>query len=174
MPSVDNFILPYEISWDIMVDTWGKVGNQITMLIGEYTHSIDDKKRLSLPAKFRKEIGKKIVVTKGLEACLFIFSDDEWKKVSARLSELSMGKASSRDFNRFLLAGAVEMEVDTIGRILIPDFLKIFAGLESKVVFAGVGNRIEVWDEDAWQAYKKTVEKEADRLAEKLGDIGMI
>ena len=157
-----------------MVDTWEEVGNQIIMLIGEYTHSIDDKKRLSLPAKFRKEIGKKIVVTKGLEACLFIFSNDEWKKVSARLSELSMGKASSRDFNRFLLAGAVEMEVDAIGRMLIPDFLKTFAGLNSRVVFAGVGNRIEVWDEDAWQAYKKTVEKEADRLAEKLGDIGMI
>ncbi|MBI5005012.1 MAG: division/cell wall cluster transcriptional repressor MraZ [Candidatus Lloydbacteria bacterium] len=144
------------------------------MLIGEYTHSIADKKRLSLPAKFRKEIGKTIVVTKGLETCLFVFSKEEWKKVLARLSELSMGKASSRDFNRFLLAGAVEVDVDAIGRILIPDFLKIFAGLKNKVIFAGVGNRIEVWNEEAWQTYKKTVEREADKLAEKLGDIGMI
>jgi MraZ protein len=144
------------------------------MLIGEYTHSIDDKKRLSLPAKFRKEIGKNIVITKGLETCLFVFSKEEWKKVLARLSELSMGKASSRDFNRFLLAGAVEVEVDAIGRILIPDFLKVFADLKSKVIFAGVGNRIEVWNESTWNTYKKTVEREADKLAEKLGDIGMI
>jgi len=142
------------------------------MLIGEYIHTIDDKKRLSLPARFRTEIGKKVVVTRGLDNCLFIYSLKEWQKVSSKLAELSMGQAGSRGFNRFILAGAVEASVDGIGRILIPDFLKSFAHLENKVVLAGVHNRIEVWDEKRWNEYKSTIEKQADALAEKLGEIG--
>lgn len=144
------------------------------MLIGEYTHSIDDKKRLSLPAKFRKEIGKKIIITRGLDTCLFLFSEKEWTVLSAKLSELSMGASGSRGFNRFILAGAAEVSVDAVGRILVPDFLKRFAQLKMKVVFAGVGNRIELWDEKIWQAYTENIEKQADMLAEKLGDVGMI
>lgn len=142
------------------------------MLIGEYIHTIDEKKRLSLPVKFRTELGKKIVVTRGLDNCLFIYSLKEWQKVSTKLSELSMGKADSRGFNRFILAGAVEASIDSIGRILIPDFLKSFAGLKNKVVLAGIHNRVEVWDEKKWNEYKSTIEKQADILAEKLGEIG--
>ena len=144
------------------------------MLIGEYTHTLDSKKRLSLPVKFRKELGKKLVVTRGLEKSLFVYSLAEWKKISERLAELGMGSSSTRGFNRFMLAGATEVDVDSVGRLLIPDFLKEFAGLKGKVVFAGVGNRIEVWDDKAWSAYKKQIEREADTLAEKLGDIGAI
>lgn len=144
------------------------------MLIGEYTHTIDEKSRVSLPSKFRKEIGKKIIITHGLDNCLFVYSLAEWGKISAKVAELGIGQASRRGFNRFLLAGAVEAEVDSIGRILIPDFLKDFAGLKGKVVFAGVHNRLEVWDEKRWKTYKGQIEKEADVLAEKLGEIGAL
>jgi len=142
------------------------------MLIGEYTHSADEKKRISLPSKFRKEVGKKIVVTRGLDRCLFLYPLKEWKSISKKLSELSTGTADSRGFNRFMLGGAVEIDVDAIGRILIPDFLRKFADLKEKIVFAGVGGRIEIWNEKRWSIYKARVEKQADLMAEKLGEIG--
>lgn len=144
------------------------------MLIGEYTHTIDDKNRLSLPSKFRKEMGKKVVLTPGLDKCIFVFSQSEWKKISEKLSESSMLSADSRSFNRFLLGGAVETEVDSIGRILIPDFLKSRSALSSKVAVVGVQTRVELWSDSAWTEYKKVVEKEADTLAEKLGQVGML
>jgi len=144
------------------------------MLIGEYTHTVDDKKRISLPSKFRKEMGKKIVVTHGLDNCLFIYPIAEWKKISQKISSLGMGQSDTRGFARFMLAGATEMDVDSLGRILIPDFLRNFAGLTSKVVFAGVANRIEVWNDEMWTEYKTKIQKDAGAMAEKLGDIGMI
>ncbi len=144
------------------------------MLIGEYTHSQDEKNRISLPSKFRKEIGKTIVVTHGLDNCLFIYGVKEWKKISEKLGNLSIGQADTRSFNRFILAGASEVEVDSIGRILIPEYLRDYAKLSGKIVFAGVHNRIEVWNESTWTDYKKTIRAEADRLAQKLGEIGAI
>src|SRR3989344_2509787 len=113
------------------------------MLIGEYTHSLDTKKRLSLPKKFRTELGKKVVVTRGLDNCLFMYPMQAWRKTAKRLEELSFAQADTRGFNRFMLSGAVEVNVDSVGRILVPDFLKEFAGLKSKVVFAGVNDRVE-------------------------------
>jgi MraZ protein len=144
------------------------------MLIGEYTHTLDPKKRLSLPVRFRKEVGKKVVVTRGLDNCLFVYSLSEWKKIAEKLASLPMGAADTRGFNRFLLSGAVEIDVDSVGRMLIPDFLKDFAGLRSKVVFAGAGTRVEVWDEKIWREYKRRIERQADAMAEKLGEIGVI
>ena len=148
------------------------------MLIGEYTHSQDEKKRISLPAKFKKEIGKKVVVTHGLDNCLFMFSMKEWEKISEKLGSLSMGQADSRGFNRIILGGAVEIDVDGAGRILIPDFLREYAGLSSdksgKVVFTGVYSKVEIWDESRWKTYKSNILKQADGLAEKLGEIGVI
>lgn len=144
------------------------------MLIGEYTHTIDEKNRLSLPAKFRTEMGKKVVLTPGLDNCIFVFSTTEWKKITEKLSESSMLNADSRSFNRFLLGGAVEAEIDTIGRVLIPDFLKGRAKLNSKVAVVGVQTRVELWDEGAWAKYKQVVEKQADSLAEKLSQVGML
>ncbi|MEK9201728.1 MAG: division/cell wall cluster transcriptional repressor MraZ [Patescibacteria group bacterium] len=143
------------------------------MLIGEYTHTIDDKNRISLPSKFRKEIGKKLIISRGLDRCLFLYPTEEWKKeISGKLSTLTTGQADVRGFSRFMLAGAVEAEVDSIGRILIPDFLREFAGLKGEVVFAGVNNRVEIWQEKRWIEYKKEIEKQADLLAEKLGGTG--
>ncbi len=144
------------------------------MLIGEYIHTVDDKKRISLPVRFRKEVGKKLVVTHGLDNCLFLYPLAEWKKISEKLGNLGIGQKDTRGFNRFMLAGAAEIEVDSIGRILIPEFLKEFAALGTRVVFTGVHNRIEIWNEKRWNDYKKRVLSQADQLAEKLGEIGVI
>jgi MraZ protein len=144
------------------------------MLIGEYSHTLDSKKRLSLPAKFRKEIGKKVVITRGLDACLFMYPEKAWEKIAAKLAELPMGQSDTRALSRFMLSGAVESEVDGAGRILIPDFLKEFAGLKGKVILAGVHERVEIWNEKQWDEYKRRIEKNADQVAQKLGDIGII
>ena len=144
------------------------------MFIGEYTHTLDAKRRLSLPAKFRKELGKKIVITHGLDACLFIYPEAHWDKVAGKLAELSMGQANTRGFNRFILSGASDTEIDSLGRILIPDYLKEFADLKGKVVLIGVNDRLELWNERAWSIYKARIAKEADSLAEKLGEIGVL
>lgn len=144
------------------------------MLLGEHKHTLDTKKRLSLPSKFRKELGKTVVITRGLDACLFVYSIKEWKEFSDRLSELSMGQSNTRAFTRFILGSAVETNIDSAGRILIPDFLKDFAGLEQKVIVAGLSNRVELWNEEKWQAYQAELEGQADDLAQTLGDIGMI
>ncbi len=144
------------------------------MLIGEYTHSLDPKKRLSLPAKFRNELGKKVVVTRGLDKCLFVYHLKEWQQITKKISELPLGQADTRGFTRFFLSGAVEVDIDSVGRILVPDFLKDFAGLNVKVVLAGVHSRVEIWDEGVWIEYKNRIEKQADALAEKLGEIGIL
>jgi MraZ protein len=144
------------------------------MLIGEYIHTIDNKNRVSLPAKFRKEMGKSLVVTPGLDNCLFIFTKKEWVKISEKLSEFSMLSADNRSFNRFMFGGATEVDVDNIGRFLLPDFLKTRAGLSEKVALVGVQNRVEIWNDAKWSEYKKLVEKQADSLAEKLGGAGML
>jgi MraZ protein len=146
------------------------------MLIGQFNHSIDDKNRLSLPAKFRQEMGKKVVITPGLDSCLFIFKMKEWEKIADRLSvkESSMLQADNRGFNRYLLGGAVEVEIDGVGRMLLPEHLRKRANLKSKVVFIGVRDRAELWDEEAWNAYRGEVEGKAGALAEKLGQAGML
>ena len=144
------------------------------MLIGEYVHSLDPKRRLSLPSKFRKELGRKAVVTRGLDNCLFVYSLKEWEKISERLGDLSIGQSDTRGFNRFMLSGAVLVEVDSAGRILIPDFLKEFARLRNRVVIAGIHNRMEIWNERSWNEYKRRIEKQADQMAEKLGELGVL
>ena len=144
------------------------------MLIGEYLHTLDSKKRLSLPAKFRKEVGKKVVVTRGLDACLFMFPQATWKGIAEKLEKLPFGQSDTRGMSRFLLAGAVETEVDGAGRILIPDYLKEFADLRSRVVLAGVSDRVEIWNEKTWEEYKRRIEKGADQMAQTLGELGIL
>ncbi len=144
------------------------------MLIGEYIHTIDDKNRISLPSKFRKEMGKKIVITPGFDNCLFIFTSKEWIKISEQLSTPSFLQSDSRGLNRYMFGGATEIDVDSIGRILIPDFLKARVGLDGKAALIGVKNRVEVWNEKAWSDYRQVVEKQADQLAEKLSSAGVL
>jgi len=144
------------------------------MLIGEYRHTIDDKRRIALPAKFRKTLGKKVIITRGLDSCLFAFSESEWNSIVEKLSHLSMGQADSRAFGRYLFAGAAELSIDSLGRILIPAELYEHAALSGTVVLIGVHDRFELWNEKAWDTYRTSVEAEADSVAEKLGDIGVL
>lgn len=144
------------------------------MFIGEYIHKIDNKKRLAIPARFRKEIGEKGILTRGLDNCLFFYPVEEWQGLAQKLSQLSMGQANTRSFVRLLLSGAIEVEFDNLGRILIPDYLKNYANLKKKVVVAGVFNRLEIWDEENWRKYKEEIEKNTDAIAEKLGELGLI
>lgn len=144
------------------------------MLLGEYTHTLDDKKRLMLPKKFKDSLGKKLVITRGLDNCLFLYSDKEWAEIAERLRNLSFAQADTRGFSRFMFSGAAEVETDSTGRILIPEHLKKFAALKAKVVLAGVSNRVEIWDEKRWSTYQDKIEKQGDVLAEKLGEIGVL
>jgi len=163
-----------------MLIKWEKVGNgwinnfYKNMLIGEYIHTIDEKNRMSLPVKFRKEMGKKVIITPGLDSCLFIFTTKEWEKVSARLSDtkndLSFLKADQRSFNRYMFGRAAEAEIDSIGRILIPDFLKDRINLKNSAAIIGVGDRVEIWNDKTWSQNQEAVAKQAGDLAEKLGN----
>src|SRR3989338_6320029 len=129
------------------------------MLIGEYKHSLDPKKRLGIPAKVRKEIGDTAILTRGLENCLFLFPMKEWEAVAEKLSQLPMGQKDSRGFARLLLSGAAEVELDQLGRILIPENLREYASLQKAVIVAGVGKRLEIWDATKWNSYKSDIEK---------------
>jgi len=140
---------------------------------GEYTYSIDEKKRLSIPPKFRKILGKKAVITKGLDQCLFLYPEREWGILAKKLSKLPLSQSDARGFARLMLTGAMEVEIDNLGRILIPDYLKEYAKLKKKVVIAGVYNRIEIWDEKIWKEYKERTEKEVGDIAERLKELGV-
>lgn len=144
------------------------------LLIGEYEHTLDEKKRVSLPKGFRGSLGKRVVMTRGLDNCLFIYSYGSWQKVAERLQSLSIVNEDTRGFNRFMLSGAAEVDVDAAGRILIPDHQKEFAQLKKNVVFTGVSDHVEVWDSARWKSYKARIEKDADQMAKKLAEIGAL
>lgn len=143
------------------------------MFIGEYQHIIDPKKRLALPSKFRKELGSKVVVTRGLDKCLFVYPAKIWKELAEKLGTLPMGESTTRSFVRLMLAGAVDVDLDSQGRVLLPEYLKEYAGLDKEVVVAGLFNRLEIWDENKWAAYKVAAEENTDEIAEQLGKLGI-
>lgn len=145
----------------------------MTMFIGEYTHIIDQKKRLAVPVKFRRRLGRKAVVTRGLDGCLFLYPHKEWQQLAKRLSQLPFSQADVRGFVRVMLAGAMEVELDRLGRILVPDYLKAYAALGKKVVVAGLYNRVEIWDEKKWKQYQKKTEKQVGDMAERLKELGV-
>jgi len=134
------------------------------MLIGEYKYNLDEKKRLTMPSKFRKELGKKAIVTRGMDGCLFMYSEKEWKDLAEKLAKLPFSQSNARSFARVMLAGAMDVSIDSAGRILVPDYLKDYAGLDKKVVVAGLYNRIEIWNEEKWNKYN-------DNNAANIGDI---
>lgn len=143
------------------------------MFIGEYTYSIDEKKRLAIPPKFRQLLGKKLVITRGLDQCLFLYPEKEWESLAGKLSKLPLAQADARGFARLMLTGAMEVSFDNPGRILIPDYLKNYALLKKKVVIAGVYNRIEIWDERKWREYQEKTESEVGDIAERLKELGV-
>ncbi|MBL7150074.1 MAG: division/cell wall cluster transcriptional repressor MraZ [Candidatus Pacebacteria bacterium] len=143
------------------------------MFIGEYRHTIDIKKRLALPAKFRKELGKTIIITRGLDNSLVVYPSKEWQMVSDKLGKLPASQLEARGFARIMLAGAMAVELDRLGRILIPEYLKTYANLKKNVVICGLYNRLEIWESQNWETYKKKVEKEVGDFAAKLGELGI-
>jgi len=143
------------------------------MFIGEYRHTIDAKKRLALPAKFRKELGKTAIITRGLDNCLVIYPQKEWKVMSDRLGKLPASQLEARGFARIMLSGAMAMDLDRLGRILIPEYLKEYGSLKKNVVVCGLYNRLEIWDADNWETYKNKVEKEVGDFAAKLKELGI-
>lgn len=143
------------------------------MLIGEYNHTLDSKKRLAIPAKLRKEFGERAILTRGLNNSLFLYPLERWQKLTEKLGQLSVGQADTRSFLRLVFSGAVEVELDQLGRILIPDYLKNYAELKQRVAIVGVHDRLEIWDEERWINYKTEAEKNTDMIAEKLGELGL-
>lgn len=143
------------------------------MFIGEYKHNIDLKKRLALPSKFRKDLGKSIVITRGLDNCLFVYPMKTWKELAEKLGTMPIGESATRSFVRLMLAGAVDVNSDSQGRVLIPDYLKEYANLDKNVVVAGLFNRLEIWDEKEWDKYKQNAEKNTEEIAENLGKLGI-
>jgi len=143
------------------------------MFIGEYQHSIDEKGRLAIPVRFRKQLSGGAVVTRGLDNCLFVFSSVEWKKLAEKLAALPMSQADSRAFARLMLAGAVDVRTDGQGRVVIPEYLRKYAGLAKDAVIAGLYSRMEIWDKAAWEKYKAKTEKDAGEIAERMGELGV-
>jgi MraZ protein len=143
------------------------------MFIGEYTATIDDKGRISIPAKFRPQLKSKVVVTRGLDNSLFLYTLEEWKKLAEKLASLPISTANTRAFSRLMLAGAMDCDIDKQGRIILPSYLKEFAKINKRLVFAGLYNRIEMWSEDLWQAYKVQTEQQSTAIAEQLGSLGV-
>ncbi len=141
------------------------------MLIGEYRYLIDDKKRVSIPAKWQSELGKKVIITRGLDGCLFLYSQKEWKKLVEKISKLPLGQRDSRGFQRIMLSGAMEVSIDSLGRVLIPDYLKKYANLKKKVVIVGLYSHAEIWDEARWDEYQSKSEKEVGDMAERLSEL---
>lgn len=143
------------------------------MFIGEYSYSIDDKGRLAMPAKFRVALKKGAVITRGLDNCLFVYTRTEWDALAKQLSSLPISQANTRAFSRLMLAGAMDVTLDGQGRVMLPEYLMQFAGLKKKTVVAGLYNRLEIWDEEKWNAYKQQTEKNSTDIAEKLGELGV-
>lgn len=143
------------------------------MFIGEYQHTIDPKKRVAMPSKFRTELGKKVVVTRGMDKCLFVYPMKTWEKLAEKLGSLPVGESGTRSFIRLMLAGAVDVDLDKQGRVLIPDYLKDYAGIKKDVTVAGLFDRLEIWDKNNWSSYKSKAEKNSDEIAEQLGRLGV-
>lgn len=143
------------------------------MFIGEYKHSVDEKGRMAVPAKFRPELAHAAVITRGLDRCLYVFTQAEWEAMAQKIKALPMTNANARAFQRLMLSGATEVEFDAQGRVLIPEYLRTYAGLKKQAVVAGVYSRLEIWDEDAWTAYKTKTENASEEIAERLGELGI-
>ncbi|WP_099470137.1 division/cell wall cluster transcriptional repressor MraZ [Konateibacter massiliensis] len=141
------------------------------MFMGEYNHTIDAKGRLIVPSKFRETLGDEFVVTKGLDGCLFVYPNEEWKTFEEKLRTLPLTNKNARQFSRFFLAGAASCEVDKQGRILLPGVLREFAGLEKDVVLVGVLSRIEIWSKEKW--LESNVYDDMEEIAEHMEELGL-
>ncbi len=143
------------------------------MFIGEYKHNIDAKGRMAVPAKFRQVLKKGAVVTRGLDNCLFLYPKDKWQEMAKKFADLPISQSKARAFARHMLAGAVQVEFDNQGRITLPDYLRQFATIKKRAIIAGLFDRLEIWDDEAWNKYKTSTEKSSDDIAESLSELGV-
>ena len=143
------------------------------MFIGEYSHTIDNKKRLAIPSKFRKDLEKQALITRGIDNCLVVYPIKEWESLAQKLGSLPSAQIDARKFTRIMLAGAMDVKLDNLGRILIPDYLKEYASFKKDVVIIGLYNRLEIWDEEKWKEYKKKTESAVGDVAERLKELGI-
>lgn len=141
------------------------------MFMGEYSHSVDAKGRLIVPAKFREQLGDQFVVTKGVDGCLYLYSQEEWKRIEEKFREMNLTSKDARKFMRFFFAGAAMCEVDKQGRVLIPSVLREFAGLEKDVVLVGVLTKIEIWDKDRYDEANSY--DDMDEIVERMAELGL-
>lgn len=140
------------------------------MFLGEYNHNMDQKGRLAVPVKFRSGLSSGAVVTRGLDECLFLYTKEEWEIIAKKIASLPVSQKNSRAYSRLMLAGAMEVEIDKQGRIILPEYLRKYASLSKGVIMAGLYNRIEIWEESKWESYKQETEKQSESIAEKLGE----
>lgn len=142
------------------------------MFIGEYQHAVDEKGRMAIPAKFRKSLAGGVVVTRGIDPHLYIFPAEEWAKLADKIAKLSITQANSRAFSRHMLGGASEAEIDSQGRILIPEYLRKHAGISNQAVVIGLYDRVEIWSDERWQEHHAKIEQNSQQIAEQLGELG--
>ncbi|HOX40837.1 MAG TPA: division/cell wall cluster transcriptional repressor MraZ [bacterium] len=141
------------------------------MFIGEFSHTIDDKGRLSVPVKFRDQFAQGCVLTRGLDGCLWLYPASEWEKIAAKVAHLPITQRNARSFSRFILSGAMDVKVDKAGRINLPKYLSDYAEIDEKVVVAGMYDRVEIWSGDKWQSFKEEMEKNSEDVAEGLANL---
>ena len=143
------------------------------MFLGTYFHTIDDRNRVSVPKKFRDELGFTAIITRGLDGCLFLYNMETWEKIVDRIQATPLTQGDARSFARHVLSGAMEVEIDRLGRIILPTYLKQFAAFEKDIAVLGVGERIELWDKKRWEGYSKDLDKRSDEVAERLAETGI-
>ena len=143
-----------------------------SMLIGEFSHGMDKKNRIIIPSKLRDGLGETFIMTKGLDSCLYIYPKNEWQTFEQKLKSLPLTDKNVRSFVRFFFSGANEMEPDKMGRVLIPQSLLSYAGIEGEVVSVGMMDRVEVWSKEKWEAYNES-EMDMDAIAEKMNELGI-
>ncbi len=141
------------------------------MFLGEYAHTIDEKGRITLPAKYRADLASGVVVTRGLDKCLFVFPMEEWKKLSDKISALPLTDGQAREFRRLLFSGATDAELDKQGRVLLPQYLRDYAGLDGNVIVAGLNTHMEIWAPDAWNAIRANLDSVVN--AEQWANLGI-
>lgn len=144
-----------------------------TIFLGEYKHKIDEKSRLALPIKFRDELKEGMVITRGLDNCLFVYLKNDWLILARKIAQLPLTQSNARAFSRLMLGGAIEVGLDKQGRAMLPPYLQKYAALKRKVIIVGVNNRLEIWSRGRWGRYKKNAEENSSEIAENLSELGI-